>query len=165
MPDAFIEARADMLVKVDELSADKRDAYVARYIDLIDTPEDRDEQMALDALAYLHERTLDETGSEEYADKYIEQIGEYLELTWAEIHSVDLPTRGNNWTQGRALVSALAARQALVEAVMPDAMALGEKMGQINAQAASRMSTAQKVKAARDGGIKETIKQRSSNDG
>lgn len=159
MSRSFVQERATKLVELDRLARDEADAYVARYRELLEDPDQRDMEMAMVDLAYLQERYAEETGNEALASAYVEELSEFTALSWDEIHAVDLTTRGNMWTEGRALVSVEAERQALIEIVARRALEIGDEMGQINRRAAGRLNIGAKRKMAREGGIKETIGQ------
>ncbi len=159
MPATFIEARAWQLVRLNNLADRNKDAVAAEYVSLLERPEDRDQDAADDALGYLYERTLEETGNEEFAAEYVSQLSDFIDMSWPEIHSIDIPTRGDLWSTGRALVSALAEQQAVMGLVGKDSLLTGAEMGSINKAAARRMSPAAKKKMSTKGGIRETVRQ------
>ena len=157
MPAKFIELRAVELVKVNDLVVEQRDPFGERYLELMENPKERDPAIMRDAVGYLAELYIDETGDVQAGKDHAADLASFVVLPFSVIASVPMPVRGTLHSTGAALVSAIASRQAFMELVAPDALTIGTEMGRLNKAAASRMTTPQKEKMSTEGGIKKTI--------
>ena len=157
MPQSFTEQRAKGLIKLEDLTNENREAFVARYTELLSDHTERDEMEWARGLLYFEERMAEESGSAEMAEAYADTLEDLVALSWDEINDVPTPARGSVWTTARALMSVLAEEQALLEIQSKPALSIGAVMCAGNASAAKRLSTAQKKKTAVDGGLKKTI--------
>jgi hypothetical protein len=157
VPSIFISARAQYLIDLNMLVDADKDEYGDRYLHLMETPKDRDQDIARDAIGYMAERYEEESGDAEAAAGYASDLCSLAVLPFGAISEVPLPKRGDIHSTGAALVSAISERQALMETVAVTALEIGTEMGKLNKAAASRMSTPQKKAMAKEGGLKKTI--------
>ena len=157
MPSTFIQARAVKLVQLNALVAENSEAYGDRYLHLMENPADRDPAIARDCIGYMTARYVDETGDEAAAEGYATDLVSMAVLPFGTISEIPLPQRGDIHSTGAAMVSAISARQALMELVGVDALEIGTEMGRLNKAAAGRMTTPQKETMATEGGLKKTV--------
>ena len=156
MTSAYLQQRADLIVKLDTVSRERQPEVTARTVELLDDPEQRDPDAVRLVLDYLAERHEEENDSEEGALEFRATLAEYMARDWKAINSVKAPARGATYQTARAAVLWLCESQAFTEIVAREALDFGGNMGDNNAQAAARMSENEKKKIAVTGGVAET---------
>lgn len=160
-PSTYIDRRADLLVDVSETVEAKQSAYIIRWLELLDNPDQRSDLLIEDAVGYLEERDAEEGGDPESSAVYAEQLLDYTGLTWREIHEVPPQARGDLWWTARKMVAAICQTQAIMEATAGDLLNIGNKMGTLTKQAA-KMSEADKRKAATEGTTKRIVAEKAA---
>ena len=159
MPANYIKLRSLSLLELNELNEAQKEPYGERFVHLMEHPEERNADIMRDCVGYLVARNADETGDEEGAAKYAEDLCSFAVLPFATISEVPLPVRGVLHSTGAAMVAAICDQQARIELTGIESLEIGDRMGRQNKAAASRMSTPQKKQMAKDGQLKKTLNQ------
>jgi hypothetical protein len=107
--DSLAETIADNAAEVDELADDNRDAFAARFYELLHFPAERDPDMWEDAA---------------------EQVGldpEWLILSLSDLNGVEMQGRGLAWQFASSLIVAVAREQAFTEIMLRAEIEMAER--------------------------------------
>ncbi len=160
-PEEYVEARAELLVDVSDVVATKGSAYTARWVELLDNPDMRSDLIIEDAVGYLQERDAEEGGDESSSAAYAQQLLDYTELTWREIHEVPPAVRGDLWHTARKLVACICQAQASAELIGAEVLTIGDRMGKLTAEA-GEMSRGKKETASTLGTTKRIVAEKAA---
>ena len=148
----FLEVRAEHLIRLNQIVHHNGEAFKKRFIELLDNPSLRDNQIIIDHIGYMGERYLVETGDESAMVGYIEDMISFTLQPWSDIMEVPLPSRGDIHSSGAALTAEICRIQTLMELVTLEALTIGDVVGNENKKYAKSMTTKQKISMAKTGG-------------
>lgn len=113
--EAWVDDQAEHLADITDVAEDFNDKVAARYMELLNKPGERNKAIAWGIVGYLYNRSVEEFGSDELALAYWVAVDEYLDMSWAELHSIPVAKRGDIWNTARRVIDVLAMRQAQVD--------------------------------------------------
>lgn len=111
----FLDDQAEHLVRLERLSDKAIDDYADRYIELLNNPDERIPEIAVNIIGYLYVRDSETTGDEDLALAYYTRVDEFLDLSWRQLHSIPLSKRGNFWQSAQSIIDVWCSRQARIE--------------------------------------------------
>ncbi|MCP4640648.1 MAG: hypothetical protein GY851_09455 [bacterium] len=129
MPPTVVEQHADAKLDLDEYRARMSPEVAARFVELLENPDARDEGILDSILGRMIELSADEMGSEQAADAYYDAVEQYVVLPWGELHSIPFAERGGVFNEAQAMLTAWASAQAYVELMAVDVAEMAEKNG------------------------------------
>lgn len=124
--ESLLDAEADKQALIDELTEDRKEAFRARYMELLWNVQERDQALW---------------------SMFIEDTG----VTLADFEAVDVPDRDPSWGTGMAALFAAARQQAWLEVYSLDLIAIAENEGRKIEQSVNRMTREQLKQAATQG--------------
>jgi hypothetical protein len=113
--DKFEESRALESIATDERVEAHREEYIARYLELMEEPEERNDLILRNLILELFEADGEETGNWDAAESYWESVGDLATLSHAELLTAPIMDRGTVWSDAEALMSLWAKEQAFIE--------------------------------------------------
>jgi len=153
----FVDQAADTIISVDDLVNEKRDEFSALYLELLQSPERRDDQIEVQMIGYLYEQSLDELDGE-FAVEYWQTIAEAMDMTWDQLNDIPLNERGDVFHTTRKIMSAVAWKQAFIEAgIAVEVVRLGLDFGEVVKTIAQRVDVKTLVGGS---GIKSAMKKK-----
>ena len=154
-PSSYLDSRAELLVDVSEEVERSKGAYIKRWRELLEDPDQRSDLLIEDCVGYLQELRA-ETAGLEAAQIFAENLLDYADMSWEEIHDVDPAARGDEWWTARRMVATICQAQALAEISGVNLLEIGQQMGDLT-RSASGMSKDQKKTAATEGTTKKLV--------
>jgi hypothetical protein len=127
---AFTQAAAEFQIQLEDMVDERKPEVRSTFLALLNDPDMRTPEILDSFLAVEIDRTIAETGNEEFADLYWGEVAELAELSFDELNSIPHGERGDLWDTARELMVAVSIREALIrENVYTDALRAGVDMG------------------------------------
>ncbi len=111
----IVDTLAEQGVDVDEAADDRRGKFRKYLLQILNKPGRRNNGMLTAALVNVAAEVEREYGDPEFVERMAAGIQVYLGVGWLELHSVPIENRGESWRKARAIILAVARRQAAIE--------------------------------------------------
>lgn len=105
---------ADNIIETDDFVADARERFGDLYIEILNSPERRDDRIESRYIEYFFLQSIDEIGDESHL-QYWQSVAQAMEMTWDELNSIPPNKRGRVFIDVRSIMSAVAWEQAYIE--------------------------------------------------
>lgn len=105
---------ADNIIDTDDFVADARKRFGDLYIEILNSPDRRDDRIEVRYIEYFFLQSIEELGNESQL-QYWQEVAQAMEMTWDELNAIPSNKRGRVFSDVRAIMSAVAWEQAYIE--------------------------------------------------
>jgi superfamily I DNA and/or RNA helicase len=127
----FVGIAADNIIAIDDLVAEKREEFADLYMELLNSPDRRNDKIEVKYVTYLYQQSIVELGNSSMLP-YWQTIADNMEMTFDELNQIPTNLRGDVFSETRKIMSAVSWEQAFIESGIAEAaIRSGLKMGDV----------------------------------